>query len=92
MKILIDEQELGAIVIAWAKEKYKTENIGVVYDIRNGVVGAVVEVTMHPADLASKNMAEKTTPQLTNSPHFSLTDDLPNLSGPELSSDNQLLV
>jgi hypothetical protein len=47
MRLMLDEQELGAIVTAWAREKYRTHNISVSCTLdEHKLLTTVVEITL----------------------------------------------
>lgn len=54
MKLNLDEQELGAILKAWAKDKYQTHNISVMYTIDRNRVGVELEITMNEDELTRR--------------------------------------
>lgn len=47
MKLKLDEKETAAILVEWAKVKYKTHNISVQYAQENGRLFAEIEIMMN---------------------------------------------
>lgn len=87
MKLKLDEAEMGAILIAWAKQKYKTHNVSVTYIINENkttmnAIQAELEITLGesivdgPVQLISAEVISKMHTMINSMP----TTDSPDLA------------
>lgn len=78
MKIKLDEKEAAAIIVDWAKKKYKTNNVSLVYGFNVNDTGVVKDMSVEIDVMLSDDQIVDTPTEATMEAFKRIKGALPN--------------